>query len=119
MKNKQLNSQELNAIVNVIWNTLSLSFKQKQDKQKEAEDQFIKDSIKGNALLTKLYKNSPSHIRTAFQGSFPNVFKKHQYLSINSSKIKDQLIIQNLSSDGFNVEEVINQIVKDYENGKF
>ena len=118
MKNKRLNGQEIDAIVNTIYNKLNASFKEKQDAQKEIEEKFIKDSIKGNTLLTKLYKTSPHSIRTAFVGAYPNVFRKYSYLSVNTSKIKDQLIIQNLSSDGFNVEQVINKIVKDYENGK-
>ncbi len=118
MKNKRLNGQEIDAIVNTIYNKLNASFKEKQDAQKEIEEKFIKDSIKGNVLLTKLYKSAPASVRGAFVAAYPNVFKKYSYFSVNVSKIKDQLIIQNLSSDGFNVEQVINKIVKDYENGK-
>lgn len=115
---KQLNSQEINAIVNTIVNKLQKINTEKTIEQTQTEDLFIKNAIKGNKILTNLYKKAPASIKGAFQASYPNVFKKRNYYSVNTSKIKDMLIIKNISSAPFDVEKTINEIVKEYDDGK-
>jgi hypothetical protein len=117
-KIKNLNSSEINALVSVITDRLSKKNKKKQEIELKKEDDFVREKCKTNPELRKLYLKDPASITYAFQRAYPTVFKKNQYYHVDGYKIRNLLIIANISKDNINIEKLINDIIKDYEDGK-